>query len=93
MIKDLPGYDEALALGYHLTSYSNNRSSADYSKDSLVLVMTDKGKATLWACIGAVELEVKSFSFPNENFHLFEKNMNSILLAYQEYLERLDGIF
>ena len=92
-MKDLPGHDEALALGYHLTSYSGNRSSADYSKDSLNITVTDKGVVSLWTYIGIVKLEIAAISLPNINFHLFEKNMNSILLAYQEYMERLNGIF
>ena len=87
------GYDEAVALGYTLYSHSGNGKIAHYIKDKLYLIVDDKGQATLWSCIGVVELEVKSFSFPNKNFHIFEKNINTILTAYEEYLERLEGVF
>jgi hypothetical protein len=91
MTSNLPGYDEATALGYSLVSYSGNGKQANYYKDNKTLIINNKGNASLWDSIMMIELEIKSFSFPSNNFHLFEKSLDTILAAYQEYINRISG--
>ena len=77
--EDLPGYKEAEALGYELHAYGRSRTMADYTKGKMNLTIYSSGKAKLLHVHGLITFTTGEISFPNENFHLFEKQMLEII--------------
>lgn len=75
MNKELPGYDEAIKLGYSLYCHSGNKLSASYFKESLCLTVRVDGTADLSACYKMVELKVNTFSFPHKLMRIFEEQI------------------
>lgn len=78
-IENLPGYKDALALGYTLVYYSGNFRSATYSHPgrpgvSITTRFADNNAvvASLLAVVRAVEIRISDFTFPHPNFKLFE---------------------
>ena len=72
---DLPGYKEALDLGYSLNSHGGDRKSATYVKEGVFLTIWYKD-SNLEACLDFVwkllVIKAPNFTFPNINFELFE---------------------
>jgi hypothetical protein len=81
-VNNYPGQTEAERLGYTLYGSAGDHSSATYFKDHLFLTVTknadNKFKGALWTNIGLVELRIAEVSFPNSNFHIFERDMKAI---------------
>ena len=84
-IKDLPGYEAAIRLGYTLVAYGGDRKSAHYQNGDLGLHIqkTPYGKlsADLYSYVGLVRLSVDQLGFPNSNLSLFENEIQEILDA------------
>lgn len=81
----LPGYKEALRLGYTLATYSADRSYAVYCSRDMTLVVrrgVSGCRETAELCafpIGALKLTTGDFTFPNKNFPEFERQVREIL--------------
>ena len=75
----LPGQEEASNLGYILYSSNSERSQATYSKNGLYLTVRDDNTAVLGGIKGLVRIIVDRFEFPNSNFHIFEKQIRTLL--------------
>ena len=84
-MSNYPGQTEADRLGYTLYGVAGDHSSATYVKDQIFLTVSKdvdgKLRATLWTSIGLVELRIAEVSFPNSNFHIFERDMKAITEA------------
>ena len=72
---DLPGYNEAINLGYSLYCHQPKGSCATYNKGVLGLTIYKNGTAKLTAMYKMVILSIESFSFPNKNIKLFEEQI------------------
>ena len=78
---DLPGYEEALDLGYTVRYYGGDKKSASYMKNGVLLTIVSKEyglEAHLELVWKLLLVKTPSFTFPNENFKVFE---NQVLLA------------
>ena len=75
---NLPGYEEAISLGYYLNYYAGGGNSATYTKEGIQLTIKYKGDS-LEACLEYIwkllVIKAPSFSFPNKNFKEFESQM------------------
>jgi hypothetical protein len=76
---NFPGEEEAKKLGYSLYSHSGDKSSASYSKEKLCLTVYKSGDARLSSYYKLIRLESGKFSFPHENFHIFENQIIELL--------------
>jgi len=80
----LPGYYEALKLGFTLKVHTGDRNAATYQKSDKVLDIVRLGSdvfTTLHAYpYRLVHVEIPRFSFPNSNFPIFERQMDDVLL-------------
>jgi len=79
MIQNLPGYAEALRLGYTLHSYASNQMRANYTKDGVSLTVLADRRATLTLFIGLVRLTIDEFQFPHPNFAAFERQIRAFM--------------
>lgn len=78
-MKDLPGYEEAKALGYNLNYHGGDRRSAVYTKLGIHLDIKKKDEgleADLSFIEGLLIVQTLPFSFPNENFEVFETQIS-----------------
>jgi len=78
---DLPGYKEALDLGYSLNYHGGDRKSATYTKDGIHLTIRykkDNLEAYLEYIWKLLVIKTPNFTFPNKNFGIFE---NQVFLA------------
>lgn len=86
---DLPGFEEAKALGYHLGSYAAMGWSADYFNGkglTLTVRRYEDGKLTgvLTGMAGLVILTVAEFQFPHPRFQELERQIMAIIdMAYE----------
>ena len=78
-MKDLPGYEEAVNLGYTLYCYSGLKESATYNKGRLSLIVYKNNTATLMSSYKMVIMKVENFSFPHKNIKLFESQIEVCL--------------
>jgi len=99
IIDNLPGYKEAITLGYSLHSYSGNYQGATYTaprgyKFIWLTVTIDpharEGQAGLKAIIsyyghGLVTITTGEFSFPHKLFRSFERDVTRYLDYDLEY--------
>lgn len=81
----LPGYHEARRLGFTLTTHAANRNSATYQKGDKTLAVSRNSEGDVFATLnayphGIIHVEIPRFSFPNENFPIFERQMDNVLV-------------
>ncbi len=80
---DLPGHQEAEALGYSLYSYRGSGEMARYrNEDGICLkVWSVSGqlRAQLIFVYGLIVLSTEDMTFPNRNFAIFENQMKRVL--------------
>ena len=85
---ELPGYKEALDLGYTLCYYGSDKKSATYMKQGVALTILSSNvsfhlyahnearlEARLELVWGLLIVKTPSFDFPNENFKVFESQV------------------
>ena len=85
MTIDVPGYEKAASLGYTLFAFGADHRSATYSKGKLILRIWADNRAEVSSVIGLVILSAGEIGWPNENFHIFEKQVQDILDAWEAY--------
>jgi hypothetical protein len=75
------GEEFAKQHGYSLHSSSGNGKSATYTKGGIFLKVYDKNgemAGELSKMVGMVECMIRDFSIPNQNFAIFEKQLNRV---------------
>lgn len=96
--EDLPGYREALRLGYTLARYTGNGAQAWYDKGDITLVVKTRivdnpaiypdYTAELFACpYRMIQLHTGEFSFPNRNFPEFERQITEVVNVIKKHLK------
>ena len=87
---NLPGYEEALKLGYGIHMYSSNRKTAMYVKDALDgwcihLEVVECGDGTFTADLQTIHklltISTGLFTFPHPRFEIFEDQILKVINA------------
>lgn len=80
---DFPNQKEAEKLGYSVCSYSGDKSIVSYNNGNMCLTIYDGKEAELSSSYKMIQLNTGKFSFPHENFHIFENQMLHLLNGVQ----------
>jgi len=84
MREALPGYKEAVGLGYSLNAYAGSKKMALYSKGRLSLKVYSDNTAEILGHYKIIQIHTPKISFPHPRFQMFENQILRLLQGVNE---------